>query len=123
MSITRSYNKHTNTFYAYETTYEWSEEKQKKVQRKKCIGKYDPVTDEIIPNGKRGRPVKEVEQHSDLVMEDSSATIRQEQALEMVNTLAKKLDSIEELINQTVNDIRELRRYINDVSKKLENKE
>ena len=95
MSITRSYNKHTNTFYAYETTYEWSEEKQKKVQRKKCIGKYDPVTDEIIPNGKRGRPVKEVEQHSDLVMEDSSATIRQEQALEMVNTLAKKLDSIE----------------------------
>ena len=58
MSITRSYNKHTDTYYAYDTTYEWDEKLQKKVQRKKCIGKYDPETGEVIPNGRRGRPVK-----------------------------------------------------------------
>ena len=56
MSITRSYNKHTNTYYAYETSYVWDEKAQKKVQKKQCIGKFDPETDEIIPNGKRGRP-------------------------------------------------------------------
>ena len=56
MTITRSYNKHTNTTYAYETTYVWSDERQRKVQKKKCIGKFDPQTDEIIPNGRRGRP-------------------------------------------------------------------
>lgn len=56
MSITKSYNKHTNTYYAYETTYEWSEEKQKKVQRKRCIGQFDPDTGEVIPNGSVGRP-------------------------------------------------------------------
>ena len=56
MSITRSYNKHTNTYYAYETTYEWDEKAQKKVQKKQCIGKFDPVTDKVIPTGKRGRP-------------------------------------------------------------------
>lgn len=56
MSITKSYNKHTGTYYAYDTTYEWDEECQKKVQRKRCIGKFDPVTGEIIPNGKVGRP-------------------------------------------------------------------
>lgn len=56
MTITRSYNKHTNTYYAYETSYVWDEKAQKKVQKKQCIGKFDPETDKIIPTGKRGRP-------------------------------------------------------------------
>ena len=56
MSITKSYNKQTGIYYAYETTYEWSDEKQKKVQRKRCIGQFDPDTGEVIPNGKVGRP-------------------------------------------------------------------
>ena len=56
MSITKSYNHQTNTTYAYETTYEWSDEKQRKIQKKKCIGQFDPVTGAIIPNGRRGRP-------------------------------------------------------------------
>lgn len=59
MSITRSYNKHTDTYYAYETSYVWDEARQKKVQRKQCIGQFDPDTNEVIPNGKRGRPRKE----------------------------------------------------------------
>ncbi len=58
MSIAKSYNHKTGTYYAYETTYEWSDEKQKKVPVRKCIGHFDPVTGEIVPNGKRGkRPV------------------------------------------------------------------
>lgn len=56
MSITKSYNKYTDTYYAYDTTYEWDEKRQKKVQRKRCIGKFDPDTGEIIPTGKVGRP-------------------------------------------------------------------
>ena len=56
MSITKSYNKQTGIYYAYETTYEWSDEKQKKVQHKRCIGQFDPITNEVIPNGKVGRP-------------------------------------------------------------------
>ena len=58
MSITRSYNKHTDTYYAYDTTYVWDEAAQKKIQKKRCIGKFDPETNEIIQNGKRGRPLK-----------------------------------------------------------------
>ena len=34
---------------------EWSEEKQKKVQKKRCIGQFVPGTDEIIPNGARSK--------------------------------------------------------------------
>lgn len=57
MSITKSYNKYTDTYYAYDTTYEWDEKRQKKVQRKRCVGKFDPATGEVIPNGKVGRPM------------------------------------------------------------------
>lgn len=52
MSITKPYNKHTNTYYAYETTYEWDDAKQKKIQRKHYIDQFDPDTGKIIPNGK-----------------------------------------------------------------------
>ena len=55
MGVTRSYNKNNGVYYAYETSYEWSEEKQKKVQKKRCIGQFVPGTDEIIPNGARGK--------------------------------------------------------------------
>lgn len=58
MSITKSFNKHNGSYYAYETTYVWDEARQKKIQKKQCIGKFDPETNEIIPNGKRGRPSK-----------------------------------------------------------------
>lgn len=55
MSVTKSFNKHNNTYYAYDTRYVWDEERQKKIQQKRCIGKFDPVTGEIIPTGKRGK--------------------------------------------------------------------
>lgn len=55
MSVTKSYNKHNNTYYAYDTRYEWDEDRRKKVQRKRCIGKFDPATGDIIPTGKRGK--------------------------------------------------------------------
>ena len=55
MSVTKSYNKHNGTYYAYDTQYIWDEAKQKRVQRKRCIGKFDPETGNIIKNGSRGR--------------------------------------------------------------------
>ena len=38
MSITKSYNKYNNTYYAYETSYEWDESKKKKVQKRRASG-------------------------------------------------------------------------------------
>ncbi|MBQ8160341.1 MAG: hypothetical protein IJ083_06270 [Clostridia bacterium] len=56
MSITKSYNRKTDTYYVYETTYVWDEEKQKKVQKRRCIGKLDEKTNTIMPTGQRGQP-------------------------------------------------------------------
>ena len=54
MTITKSFNKKTGIYYVYETEYVWDESKQKKVQHRRCIGKIDPETGEVIPNEKRG---------------------------------------------------------------------
>lgn len=71
MSITKSYNKHTDTYYAYDTTYVWDEKSQKKIQKKVCIGKFDPDTGKIIPNAKRGRPSKSDLYPDHVIAEDS----------------------------------------------------
>ena len=62
MSITKSYNRRLNITYVYDTTYVWSEERKRKVQKRKCIGHVDPVTGETKPNGKVGRrPIRKKE--------------------------------------------------------------
>ena len=54
MSITKSYNKHNDTYYAYDTQYVWDESKKRRVQQKRCIGKFD-FEGNVIQNGSRGR--------------------------------------------------------------------
>ncbi|MBQ9273898.1 MAG: hypothetical protein IJ228_03725 [Succinivibrio sp.] len=56
MTVSTSYNKYTDTTYAYELSYVWDEKLQRKVQKKKCIGKIDPNTGEVVANAGRGRP-------------------------------------------------------------------
>lgn len=95
MSITKSYNRRTKTTYAYETTYEWDPSQQKRVQRKHCIGQFDPETGEIIPNGRRGRP------------SGSTSPVRGEQPLQQkeVSNQTKGIDELNSrlgLIEQTL---------------------
>ena len=52
-SVTFMQRSHT---YAYETTYHWDKELKQSRLKRKCIGKVDPVTKEIIPT--RGRASK-----------------------------------------------------------------
>lgn len=106
MSITKSYNRRTNTTYAYETTYEWDPDQQKRVQRKHCIGQFDPETGEIIPNGKRGRP-----SGSTLpTREELSTQQRKEinQAKE-INELNSRLGSIEQTLETLTREIHGLK--------------
>ena len=45
-------NKATGVTYAYESTSFWDKEKQQSRAKRKCIGKLDPITGEIVPNNK-----------------------------------------------------------------------
>jgi len=55
MAVTSSYNRRTGVRYAYVTTYEFDESRGRKVQRRRCVGHFDPETGEVVPNGPRGR--------------------------------------------------------------------
>ncbi len=116
MSITKSYNKHTNTYYAYETTYEWDDARQKKVQRKRCIGQFDPDTGEIIPNGKVGRSSRGAQPPNDKHQAASAKKSEQEidiEALllklskmeETLLMLSREIHGIKDDIGQTISDI------------------
>lgn len=82
MAITKAYNHNNGVYYAYETTYQWNEEKQKKVAVRKCIGHFDEVTGEVVPNGSRGRkpiyPRKETVKKKEEVPQENTASNGQE---------------------------------------------
>ena len=53
-------NKKNGVTYVYENTSTWNKEKKRADTKRRCIGKLDPVSGEIIPTGKRSkRPVSD----------------------------------------------------------------
>lgn len=61
MAIIQQYHKDTDTTYVYESESYWVPELGQSRSRRKCIGKIDPATGEIVPCGKRGRKKKEID--------------------------------------------------------------
>ena len=59
MAIVKYLNKITGVTYVYESESYWDKEKKQPRNRRKLIGKLDPITGEIVPTGKKGRPKKE----------------------------------------------------------------
>ena len=56
------YPNQSGVVYAYESISEWDPVKKQSRSKRKCLGRVDPETGEIIPNSKgRGRPPKDVE--------------------------------------------------------------
>jgi transposase len=52
-------NKKTGITYAYKSVSYWDKEKQQSRAKRKCIGKVDPVTKEIVPTRKKASSTKE----------------------------------------------------------------
>lgn len=117
MSITKSYNKHNNTYYAYETEYVFDETKQRKVQRRRCIGKYDPETNKIIPTGKRGRPPRE---WPDSVM---AGTMDNEQLnpelFERLSKLSSRFQIIESMVSRLSSELNSARQEYDELMQRF----
>ena len=79
MAIIKQYHKDTDTIYVYESTSYWDAEKGQSRSRRKCIGKIDPATGEMVPTGKRGRQKKgsSVSSNEDLIRLQSMYDQRQ----------------------------------------------
>ena len=59
MAIIKQYHKDTDTTYVYESVSYWDAEKGQSRSKRRCIGKIDPATGEMVPTGKRGKKKKE----------------------------------------------------------------
>jgi predicted RNase H-like nuclease (RuvC/YqgF family) len=59
MAIIQQYHKDTNTTYVYDSQSYWDAEKGQSRSKRKCIGKIDPVTGQMVPTGKQGKKKKE----------------------------------------------------------------
>ena len=63
-------NKKTGIKYAYESQSYWDKEKKQSRAKRKCIGKVDPVTGQIVPTRKRKSPSLENEAHLATLQEE-----------------------------------------------------
>ena len=59
MAIIKQYHKDTDTTYVYESESYWDPELKQARSKRRCIGKIDPDTGEIVPTGRRGKKKKE----------------------------------------------------------------
>ena len=110
MSISKSYNKKTGIHYAYETTYEWSDELQKKVQHRHCIGQFDPDTGEVIPNKKVGRPgVKAQPKPIKQAMADSIPITNKKQLASRLKKVESRLSALSDEITVLNNELAAIR--------------
>ena len=106
MAVSKSYNRHTNTWYAYETEYIWDESRQKKVQKRKCIGKIDPETNEIIATGNRGRPqIKRSDITADKAVNMSDSKID-------IGAVIQRITEIEDIIGKLDDEVKQLKSYL-----------
>ena len=95
MSIVKGYSKANDTTYAYEQNMTWDPVAKKPVGTRKLIGKFDPVTGEIIPTGKRGRKKKGDEGTG--TPPGDSVLMKQNQRLQSeVNSLREQLTKLYE---------------------------
>ena len=103
MAIIQQYHKDTDTIYVYESTSFWVPELGQSRSKRKCIGKIDKETGEIIPCGKRGPKKKE----------------RPDQ--EHVRT--EELERLQAKYDQSQKEVAQLRISVSEMEKKLSNLE
>lgn len=109
MPYSKSYNKRTGTTYVYEVLEsKWSKEHQRCEQKRKLVGKIDPITGEVIPTGPRGRP------------KGSQQTASQADALELANMLAQERQKTQQITKEMNKNIEKIEKHVNEQSKSLE---
>lgn len=101
MAIIKQYHKDTDTTYVYESISYWDPEKKQSRSKRRVIGKLDPITGEVIPTGKRGRPRKQKDASDDShspVQESADpalqTTIREQQIT--ISTLQQQIAGLQE---------------------------
>ena len=102
MAIIQQYHKDTDTTYVDESESYWVPELGQSRSRRKCIGKIDPATGEIVPCGKRGPRKKVPEVPAETVDSEEYKRLRSkyEQSLAETTQLRLRLSETEKELSE-----------------------
>lgn len=84
MAIIDVYNKQRNVTYVYDSESYWDKDLKQPRSHRKLIGKRDPVTNEIIPTGKRGRKKSASSDEKAAAPSDTESREQLEDALRLI---------------------------------------
>lgn len=116
MRIEYCRNKKNNVVYVYEAESYYDPAKKRCAARRRLIGKLDPVTNEVVPTGKRGRPRNDQRAQTDGMAEKSrneSSPAITEGDTELIklrnemNCLNKKVSRMEKFVTKILSAVDE----------------
>lgn len=84
MAIIDVYNKQRNVTYVYDSESYWDKDLKQPRSHRKLIGKRDPVTNEIIPTGRRGRKKSASTDEKPAAPSDTESREQLEDALRLI---------------------------------------
>ncbi len=116
MAIIKQYHKDTDTTYVYESESYWDPELKQARSKRRCIGKVDPETGEIIPTGVRGRRKKDSttensDEKYDKLMSDYS------RSQEDIQVLSGKISELEKELSECRKQLQKYKDVITKISK------
>lgn len=104
------YANQSGVVYAYESISEWDPEKKQSRSKRKCLGRVDPDTGEIIPtSGKRGRPAKK--------KEDAAAGSENFDLTEAMKKLTADYEEVKKQNRELIQENKKLRSVLSKVKK------
>lgn len=118
MAIIYQRNRSNNTTYVFESESFWDSEKKQSRSKRRCIGKLDEETGEIVPTGKRGRKKKENPQLAEIT---GTAEEKIAHLSKLVDEQERKLAQLESRISVLQEENRRLR-DANDDAGRLDRK-
>lgn len=93
-SLVKGYDRRTGTTYVYHSVSYWDPVKKRPSAHRRCVGKIDPITGEIVPTGKPGRP-KKAKTTEDVPVTDKPAGNETDSPREVQKLQKQLLESIE----------------------------
>lgn len=114
MAIIYQRNRSNNTTYVFESESFWDSEKKQSRSKRRCIGKLDEETGEIVPTGKRGREKKENPQLAEIT---GTAEEKIAHLSKIVDEQAGKLAQLESRISVLQEENKRLRNANDDAGR------
>ena len=112
MAIVHVYNRARGVTYVYESQSYWDKELKQPRSNRKLIGKLDPVTGEVVPTGRKGRP-KQAQKNANHSVTDSKAS--EDQTLLLLKEKDAEILSLKQQLAVAEREIASYRQLVQQV--------